>query len=373
VNAPAPQRSQRVALGVLLALSFLAAAWIAAPLWVGLMLGVVMAFTAQPLYRRLLAMGRGRGGARHPYVAASLVTVLSAFIAAIIGVVSLYVLTRELLVIGRLLQERLANGTAVDALGPRLLHLLEQLHVSRAQVADRLDDLLAQAQGKAVAAAGVVLQATSGGVLGLLIALMTELYVLVEWPRIAQRLERILPLEPRHTRALMIEFRDVSRSALVGTVATALIQGILAAIGYEIAGVGTPLTWGLITAISSLLPLVGTFLVWVPLAGYTIVNGQIGRGIFLLLWGGFVVSLVTDYVIRPRLVGHKGSGHPLLMLVSLLGGIEVMGLAGLIMAPVLMSLFLAVLKIYEGRDGPETEESIVGRAPTPSDTTESPP
>jgi predicted PurR-regulated permease PerM len=344
---------------VLLTISFLAAAWIASPLWVGLMLGMVMAFTAQPLYRKLLGLRTHANapGSRYSYFAASLVTLLSALIATLIGVVSLYILARELLVIGRLLQERLATGTPLDAMGPRAARLLDDLHVDRDHLSQRLNDLLAQGQGKAVAAAGVVISATTGGMLGLLIALITELYVLVEWPQIALRLEAVLPLDPRHTRALMVEFRDVSRSALVGTVATALIQGMLAAAGYAIAGVATPVTWGLITSISSLLPAVGTFLVWVPIAGYELWGGHVGRGIFLLTWGFLLVSLTTDYVIRPRLVGREGSGHPLLMLVSLIGGIEVMGLAGLIVAPIVMSLFLAVLKIYEG-DG-----TVAGDAP----------
>ncbi len=107
------------------------------------------------------------------------------------------------------------------------------------------------------------------------------------------------------------------------------------------------MTWGLFTMISSLLPVVGTFLVWVPIAAYEIANGHVGWGVFILIWGFIVVSIATDYVIRPRLVGKKGHGHPLLMVVSLIGGIEVMGLPGLIVAPILMSLFLAVLKIYE--------------------------
>ena len=348
---PEELRARRLSLGVLLLLTFLAAAWVASPLWVGLMLGMVMAFTAQPLYRRLLAMaGPERSGAesRRSYIAASLVTLLSAFIATLIGVVSLYILARELMVIGRLLQERLATGTPLDALGPRASRLIADLHVNRAHISEELNDILVQGQGKAVAAASLVLQATTGAMLGLLIALITELYVLVEWPQIARRLEAVLPLDPRHTRALMVEFCDVSRSALVGTVATALIQGALAAAGYAIAGVGTPVTWGLITAISSLLPAVGTFLVWVPLAGYQLWEGHVARGVFLLLWCLLVVSIATDYVIRPRLIGRRGSGHPLLMLVSLLGGIEVMGLAGLIVGPILMSLFLAVLKIFEG-------------------------
>ncbi len=174
------------------------------------------------------------------YLAASLVTLLSAFLATVVGAVSLYILARELFVIGTLLQQRLASGTPLDALGPRALHLIDRLHVDRAHAGERLNDLLTQAQGKAVAAAAVVLQATTGGMLGLLIALITEFYVLVEWPSVAVRLESVLPLDPRHTRALMVEFRDVSRSALVGTIATAIIQGMLAAFGYAVAGVATP-------------------------------------------------------------------------------------------------------------------------------------
>ena len=109
------------------------------------------------------------------------------------------------------------------------------------------------------------------------------------------------------------------------------------------------ITWGLLTAIASLLPVVGTFLVWVPIAGYEIWNRHVASGIFILAWGLLVVSIAADYYIRPLLVGKGRHGHPLLILVALLGGIEVMGLAGLIVAPMLMSLFLAVLRIYEAR------------------------
>jgi predicted PurR-regulated permease PerM len=79
---------------------------------------------------------------------------------------------------------------------------------------------------------------------------------------------------------------------------------------------------------------------------YLILNGRPFAGVALLAWGALVVMTATDYVIRPRLIGRK-VGHPLLVLFALVGGIEVLGLAGLIVAPILMSLFLAVLRIYE--------------------------
>jgi predicted PurR-regulated permease PerM len=79
---------------------------------------------------------------------------------------------------------------------------------------------------------------------------------------------------------------------------------------------------------------------------YLILNGEPFAGACVLIWGLLVVTMATDYVIRPRLLGRK-VGHPLLVLFALLGGIEVLGLPGLIVAPILMSFFLAVLRIYE--------------------------
>jgi predicted PurR-regulated permease PerM len=347
VVPPETRRVRHTALGVALVLAFLAAAWVASSLWVGLMLGMVMAFTAQPAYRNLVARFRDK----HRHLAAGAVTLGSGLLTCVLGAGSLYLLARELLVIVGMLKDKMAGGAPSDLLGPRLSHLLQTLHIDEGQVNARLRDALSAAQGKAAAAAAIVFQTATGAALGLMLALITEFYMLLEWPSIARRLECVLPLDPRHTRALMLEFRDVGRSAFVGTVATALIQGGLAAIGYAIAGVATPITWGLVTAMASLLPVVGTFLVWLPVAGYEAFQGHFGWALFLLLWGFLVVSITSDYVIRPRLVGNKGHGHPFLMLIALLGGIEVMGLAGLIVAPIVMSLFLAVLRIYEREAG----------------------
>ena len=163
----------------------------------------------------------------------------------------------------------------------------------------------------------------------------------------ALRLENLLPLDPRHTRALILEFRDIGRGTLVGTIGTAIVQGVLAGVGYGIGGASQIVTFGLLTAIASLLPVVGTAAVWAPIGVYQLVTGHVFGGIFILAWGLCVVMTMTDYVIRPHLVGRKGHGHPLLILIALLGGFEVLGLAGLIVAPILMSLFVAVLRIYE--------------------------
>lgn len=352
--APETRRGRRIALTVVVMLCFLAVAWIASPIWVGLALGTVMAFTAQPIYRKLAGKQH-----EHRVLAAAVTTIVGGIIAAALGGICLYVVTRELILLVDLFQRKMASGSLSELIGDRSARALDHLGVHRAEAMAKIRHELSAMTDYATGAVGVILQTTSSAVLGLIIALMTMYYVLLEWPTIAVRLERVLPLDPRHTRALMLEFRDVGRSSFVGTIATAIVQGTLGGIGFAIAGVSNPVTLAILTALASFLPLVGTALVWGGVAIYLIATGKILAAVFVLFWGLVVVMALSDYVIRPRLVGGKGHGHPLLMLVALLGGIEVFGLAGLIVAPILMSLFLAALRIYEREIDAETVARVL--------------
>jgi predicted PurR-regulated permease PerM len=340
--APPTQHGRRVALAVLLLLTFLAVAWLASPLLVGLVLGTVMAFTAQPLHR---AIARKLGGRNAP--AAALATLIGGLLMLIGGAGAVYVIARELIQAIALLQREVSGGSIGSALGERSARLLQALGVNRDVALARMQEALGRIANEAARTAGIVVQATTGALLTLVIALWTMYYVLVEWPRISLRLERLLPLEPRHTRALVLEFREVGRSAFVGTIASAIVQGTLAGIGFAIAGVPQAVTWGAMLAITSFIPVVGTALVWLPVAIERIATGHVGSGIFVIVWSLVLVMAATDYVIRPRLVGSRGSRHPFLMFVAILGGLSVLGLAGLILGPVLMALFVAILRIYE--------------------------
>ena len=339
--APSTRRGRRIALAILLLLAFLAVAYMAAPLWVGLVLGTVIAFTAQPLYRKLTQwLGDRR----------TLASVLTTFISGVTtlagGAAAVYILTRELFVLAEVMRQKMEGSSVGELVPERLTSLLARVGVDRATVIDHMKTEILNASTHAAEAAGIIFSATTSLMLTLIIALFTTYYVLLEWPRIAVRLERLLPLDPRHTRALMLEFRDVGRSAFIGTLATAIVQGTLAGIGFFIAGVPQPVTWGLLTAIGSFLPVIGTAAIWVPVGIFLIMTGRPWWAAFIFVWGSLIVMAMSDYVVRPRLVG-KDHGHPLLMLVALLGGISVFGLAGLVVGPVLMSLFLAIMRIYE--------------------------
>lgn len=341
--APETARGRRRALGILLIVSFVLVARIAAPLWVGIAFGTMAAFVVQPTYRRLVArMGDRRS------LAAVLMTVLTGIATMVGGAFAIYFLTTELFTIIAKFQGQSATEWLLD---DAVVKLAARLGIERADLNARVGSELGKLAGYAAQAAAVLLQTTTSAFLELVIGLLTMYYVLLEWPRIPVHIERVMPLDPRHTRMLVLEFRDVGRAAMIGTLATALIQGLLAWIGYMIVKLPQAFLWGMVTAFASFLPVLGTFLVWLPVGLWLMATGRVLGGAFVLVWGFFVVVGVVDYFIRPRMVRGHGSTNQLLMLVALLGGIEVFGLAGLIVGPIIISLFLAILRIYEREIG----------------------
>jgi predicted PurR-regulated permease PerM len=343
--------SQRIALGVLMGLAFLVVAWMASPLLVGLALGTVMGFTAQPLDGRLMR----RFGDR-PRLASAVTTLLGGLVMAGGGVLVVWIVASEVAAAVRLIQHLLGpEGPTI--LGPRATHLLAMFGVSPAALEARLQGQLGRVANLAAEAAGFLVQASAGLVLTLVVALWTMNAVLRDWPRIARHLEHLLPLNPRHTRALVAEFRDVGRRAFVGSVTTAVVQGVLAGVGFAFFGVPQAVTWGALLALLSFVPVIGVPLVWVPAAVWLLTTGHVARAILLTVWCLVLVMAMNDYVIRPRVVGRRGDGgaHPLLMLVGLLGGISVFGIAGVIVGPVIVSLFVATARIYERERESEDE------------------
>ncbi len=345
--------SQRIALGVLLGLAFVVVAWMASPLLVGLALGTVMGFTAQPFDGRL-----SRRLGNRPRLASAVTTLLGGLAMAGGGVLVVWIVANEVAAAIRLVQHLLGpEGPTI--LGPRASRLVATFGVSPAAIEERLQGQLGRVADLAAQAASFLVQASAGLVLTLVVALWTMNSVLRDWPRIARHLERLLPLHPRHTRALVAEFRDVGRRAFVGSVTTAIVQGVLAGIGFFIFGVPQAVTWAALLAVLSFVPVIGVPLVWVPAAVWLLTTGHVARAILLTAWCLVLVMAMNDYVLRPRLVGRggeDGGAHPLLMLVGLLGGISVFGIAGVIVGPVIVALFVAAARIYEREREAENEE-----------------
>lgn len=330
---------ERRALGWLVIGAIAAIAWLARPFAVGLLLGAVMAFMLERLYTRVVRR------TRRPAATAVTIVLLSgiAVVGALGGFITLFI-TRVAAFAQALSRQLGVGGAYNDRLG-MVTRWLGHLGISTASIQSRLEAGAGEIASRSAAFAASLASDTFMGALGLLFALLTMYLVLRYWTRMTAMLELISPLRRSYTRALLAEFRRVGRVTISGTLLTGLAQGVLAAIGYWITGVPYSLFFGVATAIASLIPAVGTLLVWVPAGIYLLLIGHTTRAVIEFVWGAMVVVGLTDYVIRPRLVGDQAM-PALLLFIALFGGVTLMGLAGLIIGPVLIQLAVAVLRLY---------------------------
>lgn len=132
------------------------------------------------------------------------------------------------------------------------------------------------------------------------------------------------------------------KSVVFGILGTAVAQGVLAAVGFAVAGVPAPVVLGLVTALLSVVPF-GPALLWAPAAAWLYHNGETGWAIFVVGWGALVVGM-ADNIIKPLLIG-KGTDLPfLLIMLGVLGGAMSFGLLGVFIGPTLLAVGFAVLK-----------------------------
>jgi len=328
-------------LGFLAIAALCALVRLAFPMGVGLFLGALLGFTLQPIYERLRSRGWAQG-------TSALACTLGAMLVVSSGAAGLALLfvTRGVAVVGSL-PALLAPGGELRELAERLLRLAAPLHIDPNELSSRLEQEALSFGARAAQVAGSVAGTAFSGLLTVFFMTLTAYSVLRHWTHLVRRLELTLPLERQHTHALLDQFRRVGREVLWGTVVTGLMQGILAAIGYWITGVPQPVFFGALTAVASLVPAIGTLLVWIPLGIFRMVTGHVVAGLISLIYSAFVVGVASDYLIRPRLVGSDKNVPVLLTFVSLFGGVEVFGLVGLVLGPVIVTLSIAVLKIYQ--------------------------
>jgi len=187
------------------------------------------------------------------------------------------------------------------------------------------------------------------------VMLYLTFFLLRDGPFLSNLVVDAVPLHSVQRRALAEKFISVVRATIKGSMIVAVVQGALGGIIFWGLGIGGALLWAVSMAFFSLLPAVGTGIVWVPVAIYLFATGAVVKGIILVFCGVFVIGLV-DNVLRPILVGRDTRMPDYIILVATLGGLQLFGLSGLVVGPVIAALFLAVWEIFiagrrQGGDG----------------------
>lgn len=187
-----------------------------------------------------------------------------------------------------------------------------------------------------------------GDVTGLIFSFILMLFILFfllrDHEKIVDTLHWVLPLSRSQEEALLTEAKKVAQSAVMGSFLTAIAQGIAGGIAMAI--VGLPgLFWGTMMAFASFIPVVGTALIWVPASLYLLLVGDWPWALFMALWGAIVVGSIDNF-LRPLLMQSGAGMNTLLIFLSLIGGIQLFGLIGVIYGPIIFALTLVLLKLY---------------------------
>ncbi len=196
--------------------------------------------------------------------------------------------------------------------------------------------------------------------LGFLLVFIVMFFLFRDGHLLLKLVETSNPLPAAYESEIIKKFQDVSYATFFGSILTAMVQGLAGSILFWALGITSPLFWGAIIAFVSLIPMVGAFLVWLPWCGYLLLIGQTGRGIALLLIGGLVVSSI-DNILKPYIIQGRTDMHPLLVFLSVLGGMQAFGFQGIIIGPLTVALFVSFLSFYQIEFRETLEKKLSGR------------
>ncbi|MGG9970697.1 AI-2E family transporter [Ferruginibacter sp. SUN002] len=207
------------------------------------------------------------------------------------------------------------------------------------------DENLMTFQKKATTIVPTILN-SSANILSNFAIMFFLLYFLLSNGRDVEKfLDRFIPLKEENIDLLSNETKTMIKANAIGIPILAILQGIVATIGYWIFGVSDFMLWGFLTGVCSMIPVVGTAIIWVPLTAYFFAIDRTSSGIGLLIYSLVLITNI-DYVARLTILKKLINVHPLITIFGVIVGIGLFGFWGVIFGPLLISYFIILIKIY---------------------------
>jgi predicted PurR-regulated permease PerM len=192
---------------------------------------------------------------------------------------------------------------------------------------------------------GAIFAGTLSTIFTFFIAILGSFYFFRDGKELMQMLIKASPLPDKEDEVIFERMVRSVRAVATGTLLLALMQGVLVTVGFSIFGIERAILWGSLASLGALMPGIGTTIVTAPAIIYLFVIGETTSGIGLLVWSALIVGMI-DNLVGPYLIGRKNNMHPFVILISVLGGIAFFGPLGFIIGPVVVTLFLVLLEIY---------------------------
>jgi predicted PurR-regulated permease PerM len=220
---------------------------------------------------------------------------------------------------------------------------------SAEQIQRQLSDVALKGGQYLAGSAFLIGKGTFGFTISFGIMLYLLFFLLKDGPYLVRLILESLPLSNHVKQHLFAKFAAVARATVKGTVAVALAQGALGGLAFWIVGLDGSILWGALMAFLSLIPAVGSAIIWVPAAVYLFATGQLWQGAFIVGFFVIIVGLV-DNILRPLLVGKDTKMPDYLILITTIGGMEIYGINGFVIGPLIAALFIACWNLLSGRD-----------------------
>ncbi|MGH9812701.1 MAG: AI-2E family transporter, partial [Candidatus Acidiferrales bacterium] len=179
----------------------------------------------------------------------------------------------------------------------------------------------------------------------LFVVFLGTFYLFRDGPDALNLLKRVLPLDRNQQEKFFALVAGTIHASLFSSFVIAAVQGALGGLLFALLGLGHPVLWGVIMAFLSLIPMVGSALVWVPAAILLGVNGQWVKAGIMVAAGVLVIG-TADNILRPILMKGRSEMSELLILISVIGGLAVFGMVGIVLGPLVVSVAVAALQMY---------------------------
>lgn len=321
---------------------------IAAPFLIPLAWSAVLAIFFYPLHKKVLQRVK-------PNYAALLSTVGVTFLLIVPALVLLFYTTKQALDAGA--KAQVVLQAPEKAVPTHVLDWVKSQLPESMQDTDLADPVKRGAEtvaGFLAAKVGALVKNVFSFFLDLFVLLFALFFMFRDGEQIADAVRHLLPFDSAIQEAMMHESRELIFASVAVGLLVAAIQGALGGLAFTFVGIGTAIFWGVLMGFFSLIPVVGSALIWVPAALWLAFTGHVGKGLLVAAICG-IVSGIADNIVRPLLLRNRTHLNELLLFVSVLGGIEVFGLLGLVAGPTIVAAAMGVFRVYtQHRDDLET-------------------
>ena len=185
-----------------------------------------------------------------------------------------------------------------------------------------------------------------GGIAKSFFVIFTMYYLFRDGDQIVSALPGVLPLSHKQCERLIERTTEVVSASVYGVVTIAVLQGMLGGIAFWALGVPSPILWAVVLTFVCMIPIAGSFFVWLPASIYFLLTGHLTKAVLLALWGALVISTIDNF-LRPRLIKNQTKLHELFIFFSVLGGISLFGLLGIVIGPVVLAITLGLLSTFK--------------------------